>query len=202
MLDRHLLPVIKQPLNRVASVLNHYALTANQVTVIGFAVGMTAVVWLMLELYLLALLAIVFNRVCDGLDGALARIQGATDAGAFLDVTLDFIFYQSVVFGFILAKPENQLPGAFLMLAFVGTGISFLAFSIIAERRSMTSIRYPNKGIYYLGGLAEGTETIAFFIAFCLWPQHFTMLAIVFALICLLGASLRIFYGYRQFSDA
>ncbi|WP_435891264.1 CDP-alcohol phosphatidyltransferase family protein, partial [Klebsiella pneumoniae] len=39
----------------------------------------------------------------DGLDGALARRRGLTDAGGFLDIALDFLFYALVPFGFILA---------------------------------------------------------------------------------------------------
>ncbi|WP_119393764.1 CDP-alcohol phosphatidyltransferase family protein [Salinibius halmophilus] len=201
MLDRYMLPLIKRPAHWLANKLAKRGVNANQVTVVGFVVGMLAVPLLAWQWYELALIAILFNRVADGVDGELARLFGATDAGAFLDITLDFIFYQAVIFGFILASPDNQIAGALLMLSFVGTGISFLAFAIIAERQNISSVVYPNKGIHYLGGLAEGTETIAFFIAFCLWPQLFPQLAVLFAIICFMGAALRIVYGYKQLSS-
>ncbi|MGQ7148234.1 CDP-alcohol phosphatidyltransferase family protein, partial [Escherichia sp. SS-MK2] len=53
--------------------------------------------------YLAALVVILLNRLLDGLDGALARRRGLTDAGGFLDISLDFLFYALVPFGFILA---------------------------------------------------------------------------------------------------
>tara|TARA_R100001039_G_scaffold38938_2_gene42625 strand:- start:11057 stop:11308 length:252 start_codon:yes stop_codon:yes gene_type:complete len=61
-----------------------------------------------------------------------------SDAGGFLDITLDFIFYQAVVFAFGLADPANLSWALLLMLSFVGTGISFLAFAVMAASR----IRY------------------------------------------------------------
>lgn len=201
MLDRYMLPIIKRPSLIVAKQLAKRGIRADQVTISGFAIGMLAVPFLALQWYGLALVAIVINRIADGVDGELARLVGASDAGAFLDITLDFIFYQAVVVGFILAVSDNHIAGVMLMLSFVGTGISFLAFSIIAERRNIASVNYPNKGIHYLGGLAEGTETIGFFIAFCIWPQHFPVLAGLFAVICFIGAALRIIYGYKQLAS-
>jgi hypothetical protein len=38
-----------------------------------------------------ALAAILLNRLLDGLDGALARRRGLSDAGGFLDISLDFL---------------------------------------------------------------------------------------------------------------
>lgn len=80
-----------------------------------------------MQQYWLALLLIVVNRICDGLDGALARRQGLTDAGGFLDISLDFLFYSLVPFGFVLANPEhNAVAGAFLILPLSGRVVAFL----------------------------------------------------------------------------
>jgi CDP-alcohol phosphatidyltransferase. len=71
--------------------------------------------------YLAALVAIVLNRLLDGLDGALARLRGLTDAGGFLDIALDFLFYALVPFGFALAAPaDNAIAAAWLLFAFMG----------------------------------------------------------------------------------
>jgi hypothetical protein len=55
-----------------------------------------------------------------------------------------------------------------------------------------------NKSFYFLGGLTEATETLAFFIAMCLWPAHFPTLAYVFALLCMLTSATRIRAGLRD----
>lgn len=46
-------------------------------------------------------------------------------------------------------------------------------------------------------GLAEGTETIAIFIAFCLWPQWFSLLAYGFAFVCAITIVTRISGGFH-----
>ena len=62
----------------------------------------------MVKWYLPALLCIVLNRIGDGLDGQVARLGKPTDGGAYLDITLDFIFYSAVVFGFALAEASSE----------------------------------------------------------------------------------------------
>jgi phosphatidylglycerophosphate synthase len=64
----------------------------------------------------------------------VARLTRPTDRGAFLDITLDFLFYASVPLAFALADPAaNALPAAVLLAAFIGTGSSFLAFALLAS---------------------------------------------------------------------
>jgi phosphatidylglycerophosphate synthase len=178
--------------------LNKQGVTPDKLTVIGFIIGMFALPLLAFELWYAALGAIIINRIFDGLDGALARVSNqSTSAGGFLDITLDFLFYASVPLGFILANPEqNAIAGAILLATFIGTGSSFLAFAIAAEKFKLEKPQFKYKSIYYLNGLTEGTETIAVFIAFCIWPQHFTLLASVFAFACAVTIVTRIYGGY------
>ena len=113
MLDRHLHPRIKPALNRLVSVLDRPGITPDGLTLAGFAIGVLALPFLALGWYPAALVAIVLNRLLDGLDGALARRRGLSDAGGFLDIALDFLFYALVPFGFALAAPaENALAAA------------------------------------------------------------------------------------------
>ena len=197
MLDRWSLKVISPPLQWVARKLDALGVTANQVTISGFIIGLLVIPALALEYYLLAAVIIIFNRLCDGIDGAIARESESTDAGGFLDIVLDFIFYSAVVFGFALAQPaENALVAALLLFSFMGTGSSFLAFAIMAERRAIKSMTYPNKGFYYLGGLAEGTETIILLLCCCLFPQYFLNIALFFSAICWLTTCTRVVGGY------
>lgn len=99
MLDRHLHPRVKPALNRLASWLDKPGITPDGLTLTGFAAGVLTLPFLALGWYPAALVAIVVNRLLDGLDGALARRRGLTDAGGFLDIALDFLFYALVPFG-------------------------------------------------------------------------------------------------------
>ncbi len=199
MLDRWTMHWSQTPLNRAAAVLARWRVRPVQVTLAGFAIGMLAVPLLAAEAYGVALVVILANRLADGLDGALARHTGTgSDAGGFLDIVLDFLFYAAVVVGFALAEPSvNALPAVILLFAFVGTGSSFLAFAIMAARHRLERPNFPHKAFFYLDGLTEGTETILAFVLFCLWPQAFPLLALIFAAACLLTATTRVWGGYR-----
>jgi phosphatidylglycerophosphate synthase len=167
------------------------------VTLGGFAIGLLAVPLLAAGAYGAALVAILINRLADGLDGAVARSTGASDLGGYLDIVCDFLFYAAVVFGFVLAAPANRLPGAFLLFAFIGTGSSFLAFAALASRRGLETRSRGAKSFYYLGGLTEGTETIALFAALCVFPAVFGPLAWIFGAACWLTTLMRVLEAKR-----
>ncbi|WDR02854.1 CDP-alcohol phosphatidyltransferase family protein [Devosia algicola] len=201
MFDSVLIPPQERVLAVPARLLARLGATANGVTITGFAVGLLAVPAIALHHYWLGLVFIALNRLMDGLDGAIARQRGPTDRGAFLDIALDFFFYAAIPFAFVLADPvANGLAGAFLLLSFIGTGTSFLAFAIIAERRGLKSLSMPKKGLYYLGGITEGAETIMLFALICVVPQAFVLLATIFAVLALITTLTRWWWGWRSFS--
>ncbi|MBH0088031.1 CDP-alcohol phosphatidyltransferase family protein [Pseudoalteromonas sp. NSLLW218] len=199
MLDKFITPVIKPLLTPVVMLMHKRGMTADQLTVVGFLVGLLAVPLLAFEMWYGALVAITLNRILDGLDGALARYANqSSSAGGFLDITLDFLFYAAIPLGFILANPEqNAIAGSLLLATFIGTGSSFLAFAIAAEKFKLEKPQFKYKSFYYLNGLTEGTETIALFIAFCIWPQHFAVMASIFAIACGITIFTRIHGGYH-----
>jgi phosphatidylglycerophosphate synthase len=200
MLDRYATALIRPAMTVAARVLVHAGIGANAVTLLGFAIGLLAAILIASGAYSAGAIAILVSRLCDGLDGAVARQTAATDAGGFLDITLDFVFYASIPLAFAVANPgANALPAALLLAAFMGTGTSFLAFAVIAAKRGLTSLDYPDKSFYFLGGLTEATETLGFFIAMCLWPQHFALLAATFAVLCGITIVTRIVWGWRTF---
>lgn len=200
MIDAALLPLVKRAIDRPARMLAARGINADQITLAGFGIGLLGVLALWAGLFWVALLCLALNRLADGLDGAVARLTRPTDRGAFLDIALDFIFYGLFPLGFALHDPAtNALPAAVLICSFIGTGSSFLAFSIIAEKRMLASEDYPTKGIYYLGGLTEGTETIALFVAMCLFPAVFPWLAYGFAGLCAITTMTRWLAGWRVF---
>lgn len=200
MIDATLAPIVSRLLTPAARWFDARGIRADQVTIGGFLIGFMALPLLSMGYFELALVAVSINRLLDGLDGTLARLQGPTNRGAFLDIALDFMFYALVMLGFALADPsQNALPAAVLLAAFIGTGSSFLAFSVIAERAQLKSDAFPGKGIFYLGGLTEGAETIALFAVMCLWPEVFPVLAYAFAAACAVTTLTRWWEGYRRF---
>lgn len=201
MLDRSLIAILRKPLQKIAAILVSHRVTADQMTVVGFLIGLTAVPLIIKGAWLWAVFSILLNRLADGLDGSMARLTHPTDRGAFLDIVLDFLFYSAIPLAFALANPPaNALAAAVLIYSFIGTGCSFLAFAVLAAKRGIASTEYPNKGFYYLGGFTEATETIVLFIAMCLFPAWFSPLAYGFAALCLLTTLSRIAAGIQMFT--
>lgn len=199
MLDARLRKLIDPPLDLLGRRVAHLGITANSVTWAGFFIGCGAWAMLALQSYGWALGLILMNRFADGLDGAVARHGRISDLGGYLDIVLDFLFYSGVVFFFAVGRPEEALPAAFLIFSFVGTGASFLAFAALAAKRGITTAARGSKSIYYLGGLTEGSETIALFIAMCLFPGAFAWFAWIFGALCWLTTAVRIFMAMETF---
>ena len=198
MFDAKLHPLSRALADRAAAPLARVRMSAMGMTIAGFLIGLAALPTIATGHYKTGLALILINRLADALDGALARREGPTDRGAFLDASLDFLFYGSVPLAFGLANTQaNALAACFLLLGFIGTGSSFLAFASLAAKRGLEAQNFPQKGIYYLGGLTEGAETIAFFGLICLWPQSFPWAACLFASLCLITTALRWNWGLR-----
>ena len=197
MLDKYIVPILKPRLASVAKQLQAVGIAADHVTVVGFVVGLACVLMLSIGQFGIALLLLLINRLADGVDGELARLSQPSDGGAYLDITLDFIFYAMFPLGFAFYAPlSNALPAAVLIASFVGTGASFLAFSGQAAKRDMEHPDFGYKGFYYLNGLAEGTETILVFVLMCILPSQFALIATIFAAVCVLTAFNRVVFGY------
>ena len=201
MFDRIALKVTKPAVDATARQIVKFGINADQVTLACFILGVLSALLIMFGQFQIALLPLLLGRICDGLDGAVARQTVQTDRGAFMDIALDFLFYALVPLAFALADPlANALSAAVLLAAFVGTGTSFLAYATLAEKRGEKSAAYPSKSFYYLGGLTEGIETIATFVLMCLFPQHFAVLAYFYAVLCTLTTATRIIAGWQNFT--
>ena len=109
MFDRQMLAMTKPAVDAVAAQLHRLRITANQVSLTGFGLGMLAAVLIAHGNIWLAIVPLLLNRLLDGLDGAVARLGGSTDRGAFLDISLDFLFYAAVplAFGFLRPAPQR-----------------------------------------------------------------------------------------------
>ena len=201
MLDRAAIALLRPLLEHGARVLHRLRVTANAVTLIGFAIGIAAAVAIAQQAYAWGLLLLLTSRLCDGLDGALARLTQPTDRGAYLDIMLDFLFYASHPAG----VRDRRTRGS----ALAGRGaagrihrhrlelsrLSRCSPSGAAQR----SEAYPRKGIFYLGGLTEATETLICFALMCVWPAWFALWAYGFAALCAVTIVTRLWAGWRAF---
>ncbi len=202
MLDALARRLIDPPLNRAGVALAARGVTADAVTLGGLALGLASAALIAAGQFGAALVLLLLSRLADGLDGAVARATRKTDFGGYLDIAADFLFYGSVPLAFVVADPgANALAGAALLTSFYFNGTSFLGYAILAERRGLETTAQGEKTLYFSNGLLEGTETILFFVALCLFPGAFALLASIFAALCMVTGTLRILAARQIFSD-
>jgi len=201
MFDAKLRPLIDPPLNRLGSALARRGVTANAITFLGLALGLAGAAAISGGYFGAGLGLILANRLLDGLDGAVARANGPTALGGYFDIVADFAFYVSVPLGFGLVDPANTQAALVLVASFVLTGVSFLAYAVIAAERGARTDAHGRKSFFYSTGLAEGGETIAVFIAFALFPAWFVPMAYAYAALCVLTVFQRSALAIVQFSD-
>jgi phosphatidylglycerophosphate synthase len=200
MLDAPARRLIDPVLNRWGLTLARRGVNADVVTLVGLTLGLLAAVLIALGQPGIALLPLLASRLADGLDGAVARASQRTDFGGYLDITADFLFYGAVPLAFVIADPAgNGAAGAFLLASFYFNGASFLGFAILAAKRGLETQDRGLKSFFFSGGLLEGTETILFFVALCLWPASFAPLAWVFGTLCFATGALRIWHARTRF---
>ncbi|MCB1386962.1 MAG: CDP-alcohol phosphatidyltransferase family protein [Nitratireductor sp.] len=202
MLDGFARRKIDPLLMRLAGLLARAGITADQVTVAGFVIGLAAALAIALGGFWTGLVLLLASRLADGLDGSLAKLTRPTDFGGYLDIVLDFGFYGIIPLGFVFVDPSaNALAGATLIFSFYVNGASFLAYATLAEKRQLATAIRGTKSFFFTTGLAEATETLAVFVLACLFPAWFAVLAWVFAAICFYTALARILQARSTFRD-
>lgn len=214
MFDSTLRPKLERPLARAAAVLDRPWLSPDRLTVAGLVLGLGSAAAAGTQHWWLSLALWLASRVADGLDGSLARLRRAraplggvargvdSGAGGFLDITADFVVYGATVVGVAAGAAAGQgapwWPFLLVLLAYYVNGTAFLAFSSIAERTGRTI--EDGRSLSFLGGLAEGAETIAVHSLWLLLPAIAWQIALVWAGVVALSSAQRIVAGYRALS--
>lgn len=202
MLDGLMRRLIDPPLDRLGRVLARGGVSADLITYTGLIFGLACAVAIIVKADYLALALLALSRLCDGLDGAVARASAISDRGGFLDIVFDFIFYGAIPLAFALRDPDaNAIAAMVLLFTFYVNGASFLAFAAIAARRGMTTQMRGIKSIYFTAGLAEGSETIIAFAVMIVFWQHFPIIAYFFAGLTMMSALARIALASGLFAE-
>jgi phosphatidylglycerophosphate synthase len=202
MLDGLVRRMIDPSLDRIGAGLARRGVSADALTALGLLAGLASAGSVVFRADGAAVVLLLASRILDGLDGAVARATRRTDRGGFIDIVFDFAVYGAVPLAFVLRDPaQNSVAAAVLLFSFYLNGSSFLAFAAVAAKRRLESTLRGIKSIYFTAGLAEGTETIAVFIAMILMPPWFPILAYGFASLTLMSAVTRIALAWGAFRD-
>ncbi len=200
MLDGTTRRLVAPALETLAARVDRPAVTPDRVTLLGLALGLGSAVAAATALWIPALVLWLLSRVADGLDGVLARRRAAAGeppsaAGGYLDITADFLVYGATVAGVAIGWGGSLLPFVAVLVAYYLNGATFLAFSSLAER---TGRRLDDgRSLSFLGGLAEGTETVLVHSLWLVLPGHAGTIAWVWAGVVGVSGVQRMVAGYR-----
>jgi phosphatidylglycerophosphate synthase len=193
MLDAPVRRLIASPLDPLAVAMARIGIRASTVTLVGFMVGLGGVALIVTEQYATALLFLALNRICDILDGMLARVRGPTAIGGFLDATLDVVVYAMIPFAFALSRQQDALAAAFLLLGFVVAAVPVLATRIFSSPRSW------NDDFVLCGH----TENFFVVVLLCLAERWtFTPLAYLYGSLCFLSCGVSIIAAMSKLRTA
>lgn len=206
MFDAALRPHLAPVLARLSAAVDRPWVSPDRLTLAGLVLGLASAVTAATALWWWALALWLSSRVLDGLDGTLARRRRAdgrlgtdSEAGGFLDITADFTVYGATVVGVAIGATSTEqqpwLPFLLVLLAYYVNGAAFLAFSSIAER---TGRRLDDgRSLSFLGGLAEGAETVLVHSLWLVFPAHAGVIAAVWSGMVAVSAVQRVVTGAR-----
>ncbi len=204
MFDRRLQNITQKPLIFISKFLIKIV-NPIQITLLGFVIGILMCLLIFFQLYLLALILLILNRLCDGLDGTMARLTKPTPLGGYLDIVFDFIIYAGFVLAFGLSNDKNTNISIILLFLYIGTGTTFLAKAAIQTQLEKITKTKPveeelPKSFHYTSGLIEGSETIIFMVLCLLFPNLFFFISLIFGILCLITLISRIIVCYFEFN--
>ncbi len=192
MIDSQINNILKPTLSEIAKLFIKLGVKANHVTFVGFFFGICCLYFIVNSLFIYSIIFLFLNRFCDGLDGAIARIKGETDIGAFYDIILDFLFYSSFPIAFIFVDLNNSYSVCFLVLSFVATQTTFLTTAWIIEKNKISISDGHKKSFFYSGGITEGFETIIFFTLMLFFHEFFNYISYIFGILCWITFFMRV----------
>ena len=200
MFDRQIQKYTQKPLQYIAKLFLKF-ISPNHMTLIGFSFGVLMCLSIIIDQYLIAIIFLFLNRLADGLDGTMARLQNPTPLGGYLDIVLDFLIYGGFVLSFGITEQNNTLLSMVLLFCYIGTGSTFLAKAAILPSLTNQNLNEEiPKSFYYAVGLVEGTETIVFMVLCLLFPNLFIYFSFVFIILCLITIVFRIIVCYKELS--
>lgn len=142
------------------------------------------------------------NRLTDGLDGTMARLQQKqSDLGGYLDILADFTIYALLPIALVLGSPSaaNWVSLAFLLMAYYVNAASWMYLSALLEKRAQGAQQSQEKtSITMPPAVVGGLETTVIYFFFILWPAYLPWLFGLMTLLVWLSIGQRLVWAGRN----
>jgi phosphatidylglycerophosphate synthase len=189
-------------LAHLAAAVHRRGISAMFVSAAGLTLGLAAAASAGLSWWWPALGLWLGSRVVDGLDGAVARLGSPSPVGGFVDIVADFTAYGAFVIGVAAAVPEARLAAVVLLCTYYVSGAAFLAWSAAQKTSQTIGLAIEDdRSVQFVGGFAEGFETIVAYALVCMMPTRAEAIFWVFAALVAVTAVQRIIFAYRDLGE-
>ncbi|MBM7096501.1 CDP-alcohol phosphatidyltransferase family protein [Bacillus sp. H-16] len=194
MLDTHARKYVQPLIGKTADQLLKLNLTANQVTVAAFIIGVSSGVFILMEMPVTAVLVLWISGFLDAVDGSMARKTASTPFGTVMDVTFDRLVEVSVILGLAFLYPDVMWALLLLSVSIIFSMTVFLTVGAVSEKRGV-------KSFYYQAGLAERTEGFILFSLMILFPSVLLYTTLLFLFVEVFTGMQRMLEAKRILSD-
>ena len=171
-------------------------------TITGLAAGFVCAFFLYTGDYMPGFLFWIFNRILDGLDGAVARAGGTeSDLGGYIDIVADFAVYAIVPVALALEKGDLNLFIALscMLAAFYVNAASWMYLSAVLEKRNAADSGSQGKtAVVMPAGIVAGTETLIIYSIFILFHEHAFIIFNITTVLVLLTILQRLIWGVKN----
>ncbi|MDN5304713.1 MAG: hypothetical protein PWP46_1599 [Fusobacteriaceae bacterium] len=191
MLDTNARKFIQPFFNFIADLLIKNNISANQVTIFAFILGMIVNLFIFTDFTLIAVIILWISGALDAIDGTIAR---KTNTSSSFGTIMDIVFDRLVELGMIITLAIKNSSATFSLLlltaSIVITMTIFLSVGAVANKKG-------EKSFYYQPGLAERTEGFIFFTLMILFQKYLIIITILFFIIIMYTAFQRFREAYK-----
>ncbi|HSP21355.1 MAG TPA: CDP-alcohol phosphatidyltransferase family protein [Planococcus sp. (in: firmicutes)] len=173
MLDTHARKHVQPTVEKTADFLLKMGLTADGVTKIAFAVGVSSGLFIYLEQPLIAIFVLWLSGYLDVVDGTMARKTKPSSWGTLLDISFDRVVEISVILGLAFRFPDSMWALLLLSVSIIVGMTVFLTVGALSEKQGA-------KSFYYQAGLAERTEGFILFTLMIVFSTYLTAITLIF----------------------
>ncbi|HEY5587351.1 MAG TPA: CDP-alcohol phosphatidyltransferase family protein [Candidatus Paceibacterota bacterium] len=182
MLDTHGRKYISPLLKCVANIFLKLNMTPNNITIIGFIIGLLPFLFICFDKPLIAVILLWVSGFLDAVDGEMARISNtSTPWGTLMDITFDRLVEIGVILAMALKEPQFRLQLLYLSAAIILSMTIFLTVGALSENKG-------SKSFYYQAGVAERTEGFIFFTLMILIPVYLGLITNMFSILIAITA--------------
>ena len=193
MLDTYGRKYISPLLRGTARFFLKLKITPNNITVIGFLIGLLPFVFIYIDRPLIAVTLLWASGFFDAVNGEMARAsESSSPWGTLMDVTFDRLVELGIILAIALKHPEFRLELLFLTSAIILSMTIFLTVGALSQNKG-------SKSFYYQAGVAERTEGFIFFTLMILIPTHLSFITNIFSMLIAITALQRMIEAKRLF---